>query len=204
MNPRTKPLLPLRAAPALALLLLLPAPPATAQEYWECIVIHAVGQVTQESSCDPYYAQGATPMITLTGTMELVTRDLSNLAIVSCWVCEGGSCGNDGLYGPSRWIGSLPLSGDAPVSLAWSVAVLFADAALGDPMVTFPSLASYHCHLELESTSRGVDAFEPTFPPTVPDPFANHLHARTEAGTTPVVVLEGPLLEPVSNVRRAP
>lgn len=162
-----------------------------AAQQGSCIVIQGVGQV-YPGSCGSE-SDGTTVMITLQGSIDILTHDLANWAIVSCWVCEAGSCGTSSIYGPSRTEWELPLAGSTRSLLDWVVPFRFDDAALSSATTSFPTLASYYCQLELESRPRGADSFVATGPPTVPDPFASHPHARTVQGSNLVVVLQGTL-----------
>lgn len=169
-----------------------------AMESTTCIVVHGLSQVSVQSGCDPWNEH--TIMITLTGTLEVDLGGLANVAIVSCWVCEGGTCGTGGPYGPSRWEAEFASPPAGATTLDWAVPVKFADDALGDPGTVFPELASYACRLELEVRSRSVEV--PSAPATVPGPYAAHVHARTQEGQPLVVELQGTLADPVTNTRR--
>jgi hypothetical protein len=130
-----------------------------------------------------------------------VTHDLANKAIVSCWVCEAGSCNTSSVYGPSSVEWDLPAAGADHSLVDWTVPFRFGDAALSSATTSFPSLASYYCRLELEYRPRGYDDM-PAGPPTVPDVFANYTHARTDSGSQLVVELQGAFAQPVSNRAR--
>jgi hypothetical protein len=171
--------------------------PASGQD--QCIVIAGLGEVST-ISCN-MFDPAFTEMITLTGSLEVVTQDLSNTALVSCWVCEGGSCGTSSPYGPSRISIELPTGTSGPVTSPWTVPIYFESAALADGGISFPLLASYHCHLELAYQMRGVDSGN-NAPPVVPDFYTSAQHARAQQGTQLVVEFQGSFAEPVSNTRR--
>jgi hypothetical protein len=184
----------------IAITLLTAAVPAASAQQGSCIVIVGIGNVTP-GSCEEGSVGGTTVMITLTGSVDIVTRDLANWAIVSCWVCESGSCGSSSVYGPSRTEWELPAAGSSRSLIDWTVRFRFDDNALSTGTATFPTLASYYCRVELESRSRGVDSGIATGPPTVPDFFANYVHARAESNSQLVVELQGTFAQPVSNRR---
>jgi hypothetical protein len=137
---------------------------------------------------------GGAEMITLQGSLDIATQNLPNLAIVSCWVCEGGNCSVGSVYGPSVAGLDLPSNQDRTV-LNWSARFgLSNDAINGTSSVglSTPAFGSYYCRLEVQAVAKGVDSTV-AGPPTVPDPFANHPHARAQAGTTLVTELQGSL-----------
>jgi hypothetical protein len=134
--------------------------------------------------------------------MDILARDLANWAIVSCWVCETGNCTPSSVYGPSRKEWQLPAAATSRSLMDWTLPIRFSDMALASSVTSFPTLASYYCRLELESRSRGVESGIANGPPTVPDPFANYVHARAEANSQLVVELQGTFAQPVSNRRQ--
>jgi len=179
---------------AAALAVVTPAPSAAQNE---CTIVSGIGQVSSTSTC--FEADGySTVMITLQGSMTLVTHDLPNVAIVTCWVCEGGNCSAGGTYGPSRVKYELAVSGSAPTTVNWTVPFRFSNDALTGATSSFPSFSSYYCRLELEKTVRGADSGFPA-PPTIPDPFADQPHARTQQGAQLVTALQGSFSTPISN-----
>jgi hypothetical protein len=137
-------------------------------------------------------------MITLTGSVDILTRDLANWAIVSCWVCESGSCGSSSVYGPSQTEWELPAAGSSRSLVDWRVVFRFSDNALSSGTTSFPTLTSYYCRVELESRARASGVYA-AGPPTVPDFFANYVHARAESNSQLVVELQGTFAQPVSN-----
>jgi hypothetical protein len=166
-----------------------------------CITIQGIGSVYTGPDCTTESGGGTTVMITLQGSIDIVTRDLANTAIVSCWVCEDGSCNASSVYGPSKVEWDLPAAASSRSVVDWTVPFRFDDTALSSATSSFPSLASYYCRLELEYRPRGSDSGA-AGPPTVPDVFASYTHARAEQGTNLVVELQGSFAQPVSN--RAP
>jgi hypothetical protein len=189
-------------AAVLLLAATLPTTTASAQE-GNCIVISGIGAVSSGPDCSLESGSGSTVMITLQGSIDIVTHDLANRAIVSCWVCEAGSCGTNSAYGPSKTEWSLSATGSNRSLVDWVVPFRFSDYALSNPTTSFPSLASYYCRLELEYRPLGADAGNPG-PPTVPEVFANHPHARTEQNSPLVVELQGTFPQAVSTRRNQP
>lgn len=179
----------------------LPTTTASAQA-GNCILISGIGAVSSGQDCSLESSSGSTVMITLQGSIDIVTRDLANLAIVSCWVCEAGSCGTNSAYGPSKTEWSLPATGSTRSVVDWVVPFRFSDYMPSNPQ-PFPSLASYYCRLELEYRPRGADTGNPG-PPTVPEVFATYLHARTEQNSQLVAELQGTFPQAVSNRRSQP
>jgi hypothetical protein len=179
----------------------LPTPTASAQA-GNCILISGIGAVSSGPDCSLASGGGSTVMITLQGSIDVVTRDLANLAIVSCWVCEAGSCGTNSVYGPSKTEWNLPAAGNTRSLVDWVVPFRFSDYLPSNPQ-PFPSLASYYCRVELENRPRGADGGIPG-PPTVPEAFATYLHARAEQNSQLVVELQGTFPQAVSNRRNQP
>jgi hypothetical protein len=178
--------------------LLVGAASAVSAQVGSCITIQGVGSVLTGPDCTTESGGGSTVMITLQGSIDIVTRDLANKAIVSCWVCEAGNCNTSSVYGPSKVEWDLPAAGSNRSLIDWTVPFRFGDTALASTTVSFPSLASYYCRLELEYRPRGSDSGA-AGPPAVPDVFANYTHARAEQGTNLVVELQGAFAQPVSN-----
>jgi hypothetical protein len=176
----------------------LPTTTASAQA-GNCILISGIGAVSSGSDCSLESYGGSTVMITLQGSIDIATQDLANLAIVSCWVCEAGTCGANSVSGPSKTEWNLPAAGSNRSVVDWVVPFRFADYMPSNPQ-PFPSLASYYCRLELEYRPRGADTGNPG-PPTVPEVFANHPHARTEQNSQLVAVLQGTFPQAISNRR---
>jgi len=171
---------------------LIGATPAAAegQSPNSCVMILGLGSVMADT-CS--FAGGA-QMITLQGSLDIATQNLPNFALVSCWVCEGGNCNGQSVYGPSVVGFDLPTNQNRSM-LNWTVPFGFSNDAINGTSAigaSLPLFGSYYCRLELQALPRGFDAGV-VGPPTVPDPLANYVHARTQGGSQLVVVLQGAL-----------
>lgn len=171
--------------------------PASAQENTQlmaegCMYVagHGLAQACQVS--------GAPPLITLSGSFDIVPHGMADGARVRCWVCEGGTCDGSGTYGPIETSYQLTAYDGQHASADWSMYVVFSPTALEQP-ASFPTFDSYYCRIETIRTSS-----QPDLPSTswgMPDPYATSTAHRVEEGSELVTEFQGTFVEPVTGVK---
>jgi hypothetical protein len=140
---------------------------------------------------------------TLSGQLDIQIPDgerTPDAAIVSCWLCPGGTCDDSSPYGPATAKIWWDREFESRVTEPWEVRFYLSPEdwlAGGTPP---EPVSQYFCRIELAS-ERPTYSGEYQGPPTLPDYFSAFEHARAEQGTPLVSVLQGALPTRIGEAR---
>ena len=133
---------------AVATMLTLPASAVSGQET-HCLVEGYAG-CFQGSAADGFFRD----YITIQGNFgQLELFNIADELTVSCWICEGGTCGDTSVWGPVSYAFAVTAS-------TWQV--VFQAPAEVPSGTAWPAFASYFCRVGLGYTGRdyaGVISF---------------------------------------------